>query len=208
MAPHCHTELKDEHLLKGFVDGCQGCFATLFQRYWSIVFRVASKTLRDRAEAEDILQEVFLIIFLHPERFDETKGSFRTWVFQLCYYRSLMRRRYLSARGLNGRDKCDPDRAAGPPDESSCETQDPYLTCLVERSLALISARQRRVLQLVHFEGYTLREISELLNETLATTRNNYYRGLKTLRGFLDGNVNGEQEESDVIVTLTDPSHV
>jgi len=41
------------------------------------------------------------------------------------------------------------------------------------------------VIELVHFEGYTLQEVSEIVRESLANTRNYYYRGLKALRSFL-----------------------
>jgi DNA-directed RNA polymerase specialized sigma24 family protein len=42
------------------------------------------------------------------------------------------------------------------------------------------------VIELVHFDGYTLQESAEILRETLANTRNYYYRGLKALRMFLE----------------------
>ena len=45
--------------------------------------------------------------------------------------------------------------------------------------------KQRQVMELVHFEGYTLQETSEIVRETLTNTRNYYYRGLKALRTFL-----------------------
>jgi len=54
----------------------------------------------------------------------------------------------------------------------------------LETGIATLSAKQRQVIARVHFEGHTLQEASEKLRETLAT-RNNYYRGLKELRTFL-----------------------
>ncbi len=55
----------------------------------------------------------------------------------------------------------------------------------VETGISTLSSKQRQVITLVHFDGYTLQEASEKLRETLAATRNNYYRGLKELRTFL-----------------------
>ena len=55
----------------------------------------------------------------------------------------------------------------------------------VESGIAALNPKQRRVIELVHFEGYTLQEVSEIVRESLANTRNYYYRGLKALRSFL-----------------------
>jgi RNA polymerase sigma-70 factor, ECF subfamily len=48
------------------------------------VFALAFKILLERSEAEDILQEVFLAIFLQRERFDPAKGSVKTWILQFA----------------------------------------------------------------------------------------------------------------------------
>ena len=58
-------------------------------------------------------------------------------------------------------------------------------TRFVESGIAELSPKQRQVMELVHFEGYTLQETSEIVRETLTNTRNYYYRGLKALRTFL-----------------------
>jgi RNA polymerase sigma-70 factor, ECF subfamily len=56
---------------------------------------------------------------------------------------------------------------------------------LVCGALEELPEPQRETLKLVFFEGYTLREISTLQNETLGNTRHHYYRGIKTLRRAL-----------------------
>jgi DNA-directed RNA polymerase specialized sigma24 family protein len=60
-------------------------------------------------------------------------------------------------------------------------------TPYVETGIATLGSKQRRVIELVHFDGYTLQEASEILRESLANTRNLYYRGLKLLKEFLNG---------------------
>src|ERR1700722_4183362 len=96
---HEHPEpMTDDQLLGNITQRCQDCFALLFGRYFRSVLGIAFKILRDHAEAEDILQEVFLAIYLQHERFDPAKGTVRTWVLQFAYFKSLLRRRYLSIR--------------------------------------------------------------------------------------------------------------
>ena len=56
--------------------------------------------LRDSVEADDLVQEVFLYIHRRSELFDRSKGSARSWIFQVAYTQAFMRRRQLSARGF------------------------------------------------------------------------------------------------------------
>src|SRR5712664_4979055 len=99
MMSHEHFEsLADDDLLRNIVQGCTDCFALLFHRYCRQVFSVSFRIVRDKAEAEDILQEVFLAIFLQQERYDPLHGSIRTWILQFAYFKSLLRRRYLRIR--------------------------------------------------------------------------------------------------------------
>src|SRR5262249_40500895 len=99
MTQHEHFEpLADDRLLRNIGEGCSECFALLFHRYCRQVFSVSFKILPDRAETEDILQEVFLSIYLRQERFDPARGSVRTWILQFAYFKALLRRRYLRIR--------------------------------------------------------------------------------------------------------------
>src|SRR5262249_44643019 len=90
----------DEVLVRCVGEGCAECFAALFQRYCRQVFSVSFKILRDRLEAEDLLQEVFLAIYLQREKYDPSRGSVKTWILQFAYFKSLLRRRYLRIRSF------------------------------------------------------------------------------------------------------------
>src|SRR5712691_5483478 len=99
MAGHEHAGLlTDEAMLHNIAHGCEDCFDLLFLRFFRPVLNLAYKIIRDRSEAEDVLQEVFLAVHQQCERFDPSVGSGRTWVLQFGYYKSLKRRRYLSKR--------------------------------------------------------------------------------------------------------------
>ena len=70
----------------------------------------------------------------------------------------------------------------------------------VETGIGTLGIKQRRVIELVHFDGYTLQEASEILRESLANTRNLYYRGLKELRGFLSGKAALKKVQETVVL--------
>jgi RNA polymerase sigma-70 factor (ECF subfamily) len=93
-------EHSDEELMEGLCTGAPDALSFLFDRYYRLVFSIALKILRDRGEAEDIMQEVFLEIYRAPEKFDPSRGGVKTWILQHAYHRSLNRRKYLKVRGF------------------------------------------------------------------------------------------------------------
>jgi RNA polymerase sigma-70 factor (ECF subfamily) len=205
MPQHRHREpLSDEQLLKNIAQKCQDCFAILFTRYFRAVLAIASRILRDTAEAEDILQEVFLAIFLRQEQFDSTRGTVRTWILQFAYFKSMLRRRYLSIRNFYQQEELNLalESRIQVTFERTFGLTSHEVIRLLEAGLLLLPPLQRRAIELVHFEGRTMREISELTGESLATTRNNYYRGIKQLRTYLRGN-----EESREVVLPAESGH-
>ncbi|HUA01358.1 MAG TPA: RNA polymerase sigma factor [Candidatus Aquilonibacter sp.] len=202
MPDHEHLDsLADELLLRNVGQGCADCFALLFHRYVRQVFSVSYRIVRDKDEAEDILQEVFLSIYLQQERFDPSRGSVRTWILQFAYFKALLRRRYLSIRNFYKQEEISEAReirsamVAEPLGLSSVEW-----ARFVEKGITALNAKQRQVIELVHFEGHTLQESSEILRESLANTRNYYYRGLKALRTFLNARVEAAKAQENAIL--------
>jgi RNA polymerase sigma-70 factor (ECF subfamily) len=195
MLTHGHLEsLADDELLRNIGEGCSDCFALLFHRYCRQVFSVSLRILRDRAETEDILQEVFLSIYLQKERYDPSRGTVRTWILQFAYFKALLRRRYLHIRNFYKQEEVSEARDIRRTQSSELLGMSPAEWArYVEAGIATLNARQRRVIELVHVEGYTLQETSEAIRETLANTRNYYYRGLKALRNFLNARTGMKQ---------------
>ena len=187
MAGHEHSGLlSDEALLHNIAHGCEECFDQLFLRFFRPVLSLALKIVRDRSEAEDVVQEVFLAIHQQRERFDPGVGSARTWVLQFGYYKSLKRRSYLWNHQFYAPHVDDDgdgrDSTLAQPEfiQRSIEEKE-----LVEQGLKCLSPGQRRVIELLHFEGHTLREISQMEGKELGAIRNTYYRGLKALKMLL-----------------------
>src|SRR6266581_7577518 len=74
----------------------------------------------------------------------------------------------------------------------------------VETGMATLGIKQRRVIELVHFDGYTLLEAAEILRESLANTRNLYYRGLRELKEILSGKAALKKAHEPVILERKD----
>jgi len=201
MHDHDNREpLKDDELLRNIGEGCTDCFTLLFHRYCRQVFCVSYRILHDRAETEDILQEVFLSIYLQQERFDRARGSVRTWILQFAYFKALLRRRYLSIRNFYKNEETSEAREVRSTKSSELLGMSPgEWVHYVETGTAALGQKQRQVIELVHFEGYTLSESAKILGETLANTRNYYYRGLKALRSFLGEHGPLQKAQEDIV---------
>jgi RNA polymerase sigma-70 factor, ECF subfamily len=146
--------------------------------------------LRNRAEAEDAVQQVFLDVFRSIQQFDPNKGEFKTWLLMFGYQRILnCRRRLVSNRFF---DTGSFDELL--PELSSC-TDRPVgyspaeASVLVEQVLSHLQPRQRRTIELIYYEGLTADEVSLRTGETVRVVRHNLYRGLERLRKALVGGV-------------------
>jgi RNA polymerase sigma-70 factor (ECF subfamily) len=178
-APH----ITDEELLHLLQYGDREAVGRLFDRYARLVFGIAMRMLRDRGEAEDLVQEVFLELYEKAKAFDPSKGSGRSWLVQMAYRRALDRRSYLARRGLHtGTEMTGPQNAL----QEGLRFEERIAARLtgeqIHACFDYLTESQRRTLEMYFFEGFNLREISERVCETLENTRHYYYRGLERLR--------------------------
>src|SRR5215472_10317307 len=88
----------DEFLLAEAANGRKDAIGLLFRRYRRVVWSVASRILRDETEAEDVCQDVFILLFQKAKLFDPCKGTASSWIVQVAYHRAMNRRRYLEHR--------------------------------------------------------------------------------------------------------------
>lgn len=196
--------LEDAALIQSLQSGGEESFDILFARYWKLVFAIAWKILRQRSEAEDIVQDVFLAIYQRSDRYDPCRASVRTWIGQFAYYKALVKRKALHATSATNLDELKEFESG----LLRFGASDGVLerATFVDQCLAVLSPRQRRTLELVHFDGYTLTEVATILKQSLANTRNHYYRGLNALRIQLQApRIACQQNESQLTAALSEP---
>lgn len=180
--------VSDETLMGEICRESREALAVLFRRYARIVRGVAYQVLRDASEADDLLQDIFLLVHRLCGTFDGSKGPARFWILQMTYRRAISRRRYLTSRHFY--THADLDEAAnqlGGTAEQSGRLDDPICETLDRRKaleswFAELSENQRQTLRLFFFEGYTFEEIAAKLGQTVGNARHHYHRGLEKLR--------------------------
>src|SRR5216684_3759674 len=99
--------LTDAELVAALASGCNDALAVLFERHSALVFRIARAILRDDGEAEETVQRVFLDVFKAMNQFNPDRGTFKTWLLQYAYHRSLNRREHLQANQFYNREELD-----------------------------------------------------------------------------------------------------
>src|ERR1700760_2624493 len=91
--PRLGRWLSDESLAAHLQNGNSDALTLLFERHSPLVFGIARRILRNDAEAEDAVQQIFLDVFRSIHQFNSEKGKFRTWFLMFGYQRILNSRR-------------------------------------------------------------------------------------------------------------------
>src|SRR5581483_8524014 len=92
------SDAEDAALVRAVAAGDEHAFASLYDRYSSILFGLLLRILHSRAEAEDVLQEVFLQIWQQARSFDDSRGRAFTWLVTLSRSRAIDRLRAADSR--------------------------------------------------------------------------------------------------------------
>ena len=174
---------EDEALMVRVQAGDESALGQLLERHSRLVLGIGYRILRDTGEAQELVQDVFLHAYRKCQLFNPERGSFRGWLIRITCRRALDRREYLNLHRFyddrNLEDFVDVFQAT-----TNLEYQAQLSRSEEALQLAFkdLNEKQRMTLELYFFEGYTLREISERMNESLSNVRHYYYRALDRLK--------------------------
>jgi RNA polymerase sigma-70 factor (ECF subfamily) len=184
------SEVSDEALIGEVCLGSKEALAILFRRYARLVRGVALRVLKDASEADDLVQDVFVLIHRLCSTFDGSKASAQFWILQMTHRRAISRRRYLNSRQFYARVELD-EQALQAAESRSGHSDDPSDQVLAELDLqkmfGTLSEDQQKTLRLHFIEGYTLDEIAKMLGQSKGNIRHHSFRGLERLRKQIFG---------------------
>jgi RNA polymerase sigma-70 factor (ECF subfamily) len=173
----------DGTLLAAIIAGDQEAMAQLYARYSAMVLALALRILRDRASAEELLNDVFMELWNRCERFDAQRGSLATYLLTLARSRAIDRRR------AQRRQLTVPLPDGGMSDPASDALGSPLRTMAGDEDrqhlaagLAQLSAEQRQALELAYYEDLSHSQIAERLGRPLGTVKTHIRQGLIQLR--------------------------
>jgi RNA polymerase sigma-70 factor (ECF subfamily) len=195
------TLSEDLRLMQGVKRGEPESLARLYDRHVSVVFALCVRVLRDSAEAEDTVQDVFWELWRRADRYEPARGTPRVYLMNLARSRALDRiRRKRRREDLARRAELELGLASGAGEsdaeplsfQSAVEAQQRSSVC---RALDLLPAPQRRAVMLSFFDGMTHREIAAALDTPVGTIKTRIRQGLLRLRDHLLAARDEESEE-------------
>lgn len=172
---------QDWMLMHRVAAGDEKAVAELYDRFGSLVYKVARQFLPSQYEAEDAVQEVFVRLWQTADRYDPRRAKLVTWVM-LIARRHLIDRIRRSAVRPTETAMDNYDVAGANNDAPERRTQEDERSVMLRQRIAELPELQRIVIERAYLQGFTLREVSEQLNAPLGTVKSALSRGLERLR--------------------------
>ncbi|HXG59248.1 MAG TPA: sigma-70 family RNA polymerase sigma factor [Thermoanaerobaculia bacterium] len=176
----------DRELIARTLDGDGGAYAVLVERFQRKIFRVAYAIVRDEAEADAITQDTFVQAYMNLSRF-EGRAEFETWLTRIAINRSrdtLRRRRFVSLF-RDGVEDEETELTIEPVDQrpdAEREIMARELRAAIARAEKTLSAQQKVIFRLRHYENLSLEEIADHLGLRSGTVRAHLFRAVHKIR--------------------------
>ncbi len=172
---------QDWLLMHRAAGGDEGAVAELYDRFGSLVYKVARQLLPTRAEAEDAVQEIFIRLWQTADRYDPRRAKLVTWVMLIARRHLIDRLRRNAVRGRTSTLGADGTRT-DPKDRPDRSPQEDERNSRLLQRIAELPELQRVVIERAYLQGFTLREVSVQLEAPLGTVKSALSRGLARLR--------------------------
>jgi RNA polymerase sigma-70 factor (ECF subfamily) len=172
---------RERQLILDAQGGSHEAFRELVRIYMRQVYDLSYGFVDDRDDAEDVAQEVFVKVF-HSIRHFRRESEFGTWIYRIATNTSLDRlkqRKRASNRLVRINDMQNIEMQAHQ------ETGNIDTNLHVERALHALPTLQRAVVILRHMDGYSTKQVSEILRCSEGTVKTHLHRGLKKMRKLL-----------------------
>ncbi len=190
----------ERSLLRRLRDRDERAFRELVDEHRDRVFNITYRMLGNRAEAEDVAQEVFIAVFKTIDSFRE-ESKFSTWLYRVTVNHCKNRIKYLARRHDRDKDELDetsqqtngavtglPVRAAQP-DKALASAQ---MEKLLQAAIAELDDEQRTVVILRDVEDLSIEEICEITSLPDGTVKSRLHRARLVLRKKMQKHVDGE----------------
>jgi len=178
-------DARDRDLIRRVARRDREAFLALFARYAPSAKGLAYRLIRDAFLAEEIVQEAFLAVWRDPEGYRENRGTFRSWLMSTVHHRAVDTVRREEAQRRRGRRAPEPAETTDPADSVAHEVDLIRERERVRAALEDLPPDQRRVLEMMYFEGKTQSNVAEELELPLGTVKSRTLLGMRRLRSML-----------------------
>lgn len=183
LVPPVEETRYEEELARGLAAADEEAFAAIYRRWGSLVHTMATRSLGDTHEADDVTQQVFIGAWRGRSGFRPDRGALGAWLV------GITRRKIIDALAARTRRLSLVDSAAhgaAPAATAAAAPDDVLDRVLLVEALSRLPRAQREVLCLAFFEDLTQAQISERTGVPLGTVKSHARRGLHRLRMVIE----------------------
>jgi RNA polymerase sigma factor (sigma-70 family) len=176
------THLSDEAVVALVARREEQALAELYDRFGRVAFGLAFRVLRDRALAEDAVQDAFLAAWRTAGRFNAERAKASTWLLTLVHRRAVdLVRREQRRRTEPLTDAPGTATEGGADDVAWLRLERER----VQTALRALPDPQREAIELAYYGGFTQSELADRLGQPLGTIKSRMFAGLSRLRELL-----------------------
>ena len=178
-------EGSDALLAARLAAGDDRALAEVFDQLASSVYGGALRVLGNGSAAQDVVQDVFVELWSHPDRYDATAGSLRTYLIVLARHRAvdLLRSELRRVARQERHYRLTPDEPPGAPGDEVAAAE---TASVVRAAVQLLPDGQRRVVELAYYEGLTCREVANAMGIPEGTAKSRLRLAMAKLETVLD----------------------
>jgi len=175
---------EDQELIQRMASKDAGALDVFYQRHSGVAFSLIMRMVGNRADAEDVLMDVFWQVWQQCHRYDASRGKPLAWLLTIARTRSIDCIRSSASKQLkNDQFESQSERTASSPVTDSYITGD--IRNAVQQALGALSEQQRTPLELAYFQGMSHTEIAAALGQPLGTVKDRIRTGMVHLRKAL-----------------------
>ena len=165
--------------------------AELYDRHSRLLFGLILRIVRDRGEAEDILQEAFMRVWTRAETYDAQMGGPLPWIVRVARNCAIDRLRARRVRAVVHASAIDFSEVETTAPATSIQTPEATVLIAEQRrtltgALAGLPAEQRHLIEAAFFEGYTHSELAQRFELPLGTVKTRIRAGMSAMRKRLE----------------------
>lgn len=165
--------------------GDELALAEVFDRFGGIVYAAATRILGSGGPAQDVVQDVFVDLWCHPGKYDESLGTLRTYLTLCARHRAhdVLRSELRRAGREQRHDRLTPTQREPSPVERITEEE---TACAVRDAVRMLPPDQREVVELAYFRGLTYRDVAQATGIPEGTAKSRVRLALAKLETLLD----------------------
>jgi len=162
----------------------EDALAEAYRRHAGAAFALGCRLLNDKEMAEEVLQEVFLRLWNHPDRFDPERGSLRSFLMAQIHGRAVDMIRSESSR--RRREERDARQTAGNVVDIEREVVVHAVADQVKEVVAGLPVDERTAIELAYFGGHTYRQVAVMLDAPEGTVKSRIRSGLQRMKKTME----------------------